>query len=124
PGATLVMAGLLAVAYPQLHLPIRAALVMEVAVRLIAAVALVWAAYRLVDVVSAALAHRAARTESKLDDQLVPLVRRSAKVATVILGGLFVLQNLDVDVGSLLAGLGIGGLAFALAAKDTLANFF
>jgi MscS family membrane protein len=31
---------------------------------------------------------------------------------------------MDVDVGSLLAGLGIGGLAFALAAKDTLANLF
>lgn len=124
PGATLVMAGVLAVAYPQLQLPIKAALAMEVAVRLIAAIALVWAAYRLVDVASAALAHRASLTESKLDDQLVPLVRRSAKVATVILGALFVLQNLDVDVGSLLAGLGIGGLAFALAAKDTLANFF
>src|SRR5690606_33156269 len=42
----------------------------------------------------------------------------------VIMGGLFILQNLNVNVASLLAGLGIGGLAFALAAKDTLANFF
>lgn len=124
PGATLVMAGVLAVAYPQLHLPIKAALVAEVAVRMIAVVAMVWAAYRLVDVVSEALAHRASQTESKLDDQLVPLVRRSMKIATVVLGALFVLQNLDVDVGSLLAGLGIGGLALAMAAKDTLANFF
>lgn len=124
PGATLVVAGVLAVAYPQLHLPIKAALVAQVAVRVISVVAVVWAAYRLVDVVSEAMAHRASLTASKLDDQLVPLVRRSMKVATVILGGLFVLQNLDVDVGSLLAGLGIGGLALAMAAKDTLANFF
>ncbi|WP_373049203.1 mechanosensitive ion channel family protein [Vulgatibacter sp.] len=124
PGATLVMAGVISVAYPSLHLPIKAALVVQVAVRVLAVISVVWAAYRLVDVFSEGLAHRAAQTDSKLDDQLVPLVRRSMKVATVILGALFVLQNLDVDVGSLLAGLGIGGLAFALAAKDTLANFF
>lgn len=124
PGATLVMAGVFSLAYPQLHLPIRAALAMEVAVRVIAVVSVVWIAYRLVDVLGEAMAHRAARTESKLDDQLVPLVRRSLKILTVVIGFLFILQNLDVDVGSLLAGLGIGGLAFALAAKDTLANFF
>ena len=54
----------------------------------------------------------------------MPLVRKGLKVITVVVGGLFILQNLSVDVSSLLAGLGIGGLAFALAAKDTLANFF
>lgn len=124
PGATLVMAGVFAFAYPELQLPIKAALVMQVAVRVVAVVSVVWAAYRLMDVFAEALAHRAAKTESKLDDQLVPLVRRSLKIATVVLGALFVLQNLDVDVGSLLAGLGIGGLALAMAAKDTLANFF
>lgn len=124
PGATLAMAGVLAISYPELKLPIKAALAMQVAVRLLAVVSVVWAAYRLVDVFAEALAFRAAKTASKLDDQLVPLVRRSLKIATVILGGLFVLQNLDVDVGSLLAGLGIGGIGIALAAKDTLANFF
>src|SRR5690606_21829642 len=60
----------------------------------------------------------------KLDDQLVPLLRKTLKVFIAVLGAIFVLQNLDVDVGSLLAGLGLGGLAFALAAKDTVANFF
>ena len=124
PGATLVMAAILAAAYPQLRLPIHAAKALAVAVHVLITVSIVWAAYRLVDVFGDALAIRAARTESKLDDQLVPLVRRSLKVVTVIVGALFVLQNLDVDVGSLLAGLGIGGLALAMAAKDTLANFF
>jgi MscS family membrane protein len=55
---------------------------------------------------------------------LVPLLRRVAGVLVWVVGLLFVLQNLNVDVGSLVAGLGIGGLAFALAAKDTLANVF
>ena len=124
PGATLVMAGMLAIAYPQLHLPINASLAVAFAVRLLSTVSVAWAAYRLVDVVSEALAIRAQRTDSRLDDQLVPLVRRTLKVVTVTVGALFVLQNMEVDVGSLLAGLGIGGLGFALAAKDTLSNFF
>lgn len=124
PGATLVMAGILAVAYPQLRLPVQAAKVLGVAVHLLSTFSLVWGAYRLVDVLADTLEIRASKTESKLDDQLVPLVRRSLKVLTVVVGALFVLQNLNVDVGSLLAGLGIGGLALAMAAKDTLANFF
>ena len=41
-----------------------------------------------------------------------------------MLGGLLVLSSLTIDVTGLIAGLGIGGLAFAFAAKDTLANFF
>lgn len=124
PGATLVMAGILAAAYPQLRLPIRAAAALSVAVHMLVVVSIIWAAYRLVDVLADALAIRAARTLSKLDDQLVPLVRRSLKVLTAVVGVLFILQNLNVDVRSLLAGLGIGGLALAMAAKDTLANFF
>jgi hypothetical protein len=70
------------------------------------------------------MAEKAALTHTKLDDQLVPLLRKSMKVVVVLAGVLFGLQNLDVDVGSLLAGLGIGGIAFALAAKDTVSNFF
>jgi len=64
------------------------------------------------------------KTPSKLDDQLLPIIRKIIKVCIFILGVLTILNNLGYDVSALLAGLGIGGLAFALAAKDTLANFF
>jgi MscS family membrane protein len=124
PGATLVMALLLGVSYPYLRLPMQAALAVSTAVRLMLVLSLVWAVYRLVDVLAETMAAKAALTESKLDDQLVPLVRKSLKVLTVIAGLLFLLENLNVDVTSLLAGLGIGGVAVALAAKDTVANFF
>ena len=124
PGATLVMAIMLRAFYPQLGLPAPAALVVSVVVRMLVVVSIVWAAYRLVDVFSERMMEKAEKTESKLDDQLVPLVRKSLKVFTVIAGILFILQNLDINVGSLLAGLGIGGVAVALAAKDTIANFF
>lgn len=124
PGSTLVVAILLRVAYPELDLPIRAAMALSVAVRLLVVGSVVWATYRFVDVIAERMAERAEATDTKLDDQLVPLVRKSLKVCTVLVGTLVGLQNLNVDVGSLLAGLGIGGLAFALAAKDTLSNFF
>jgi MscS family membrane protein len=84
----------------------------------------VWLAYRLIDVLSEFMQVRAEATASKLDDQLVPLISKTLKVFVSIIGGIFILGNLDVDVGSLLAGLGLGGLAFALAAKDTVANLF
>ncbi len=124
PLGTLVVAGVIAVGSPVLQLPDGLGFIVLLAVRTLAAFSVVWLLYRLVDVVSDVLEARAAKTESKLDDQLVPLLRKSLKVFFVVIGAIFILQNLDVDVGSLLAGLGLGGLAFALAAKDTVANFF
>lgn len=67
---------------------------------------------------------RAKHTETTFDDQLVPVVRKLAKVTVVIVGSLLIVQNLGGQVGSLLAGLGIGGAALALASKDTIANLF
>ncbi len=124
PVGTLIVAAILALGAPFLQFPAGGDLVISLAVRTLAAFSVVWLLYRLVDVFSEVLEARAAKTESKLDDQLVPLLRKSLKLFFIVIGGIFILQNLDVDVGSLLAGLGLGGLAFALAAKDTVANFF
>ena len=83
-----------------------------------------WFVFRLVDVGVEYLTKLAARTESKLDEQLVPLIRKALKVTIGIVGAVWVVQLLGYSVSSLLAGLGIGGLAVALALQDTLANFF
>ncbi len=84
-----------------------------------------WFIYRMVDVVEYYLHNLTSRTETLLDDQLVPLVRKTLRVFVVIVAVLFIAQNIfQWDVGALIAGLGIGGLALALAAKDTLANVF
>lgn len=120
----LAMALVFHLAIPHLLLPIRVTQATVVAIKALAAFSAVWLAYRLIDVVSDFLLGKAAKTESKLDDQLVPLVSKSLKVVVSVIGGIFLLQNLGINVGSLIAGLGLGGLAFALAAKDTLANFF
>jgi MscS family membrane protein len=66
----------------------------------------------------------AKNTDSKIDDQLAPLATKTLKVLIVIFGILFILKNLGQDVTALLAGLGIGGVALAFAAQDTVANVF
>ncbi|RLB51557.1 MAG: hypothetical protein DRI90_22850, partial [Deltaproteobacteria bacterium] len=124
PGATLVTAIILRLGYPQLRLPIGVSSALAATVRLLITISVVWAVYRCVDLLSAKLTERAAKTESKLDDQLVPLLRKSLKVVVFIMGGLVVLQNLRFDVTTLLASVSIGTLAFGLAAKDTIANLF
>ena len=89
---------------------------------LISAVGVILLAYRAIDVVVDALGRRATETETKLDDTLVPLLRTTLRLFVTVVGALFVLQNLDVDVSSLVTGLGLGGLAVALAAQDTVRN--
>ncbi len=86
--------------------------------------AAVWSIYRLVDIVSHFLLAKAAKTESKFDDLLIPLIRKSIKIFIAVVGALFVANNFGVEINSVLAGLGIGGLAFALAAQDTVKNIF
>ena len=91
----------------------------------IAVLAVGWFIYRLVDILEYYLRRLTSKTETLLDDQLVPLLRKSLRVLVVIVAVLFIAQNvLDWDIGALIAGLGIGGLALALAAKDMLANLF
>ncbi len=80
--------------------------------------------YRMVNVAAVYLNRVARKTDSTLDDQLVPLLRKALKTFVVIIGTLFILDNLEVPILPLLTGLSIGGLAFALAAQDTIKNFF
>ncbi|HNP48047.1 MAG TPA: mechanosensitive ion channel family protein [Bacteroidia bacterium] len=85
--------------------------------------AFTWIATRVIEFIGLVMKSRAAQTESKLDDQLVPFVKEIAKVIVAGVGFLIMLAvTFDLDVLSLVAGLGIGGLAIALAAKETLEN--
>ena len=55
---------------------------------------------------------------------ILPLARRTAKVVVIAMTGLVLLQNFGFNVSGVIAGLGIGGLAVALAAQETVKNFF
>lgn len=105
-------------------LPETALVILLVAVKALTSLAAVWAAYRLVDLLAARLSAHAARTSNKLDDVLLPLIPRTLKIFVTVVGVVFVADNLNIDITGLLAGLGLGGLAFALAAKDMVQNLF
>lgn len=66
----------------------------------------------------------AQKTESDLDDHLVPIVTKGVKVSIWLIASIMALDTAGVNVFSMLAGLGIGGLAFALAAQHSVGNFF
>ncbi|HDL77399.1 MAG TPA: mechanosensitive ion channel family protein [Lentisphaerae bacterium] len=82
-------------------------------------------AFHLVDVIDFGLGRLAAKTRSRLDDMMVPMVRKSLRITIVILVLVQIAQTLsDKPLTSIIAGLGVGGLAVALAAQETLKNFF
>ena len=78
---------------------------------------------RTIDFISHVFAYRASLTEFKSDDQMVPFLRELCKIITIILGVFIIMGAVfNMNVATIVAGLGIGGLAIALAAQDTLAN--
>lgn len=88
-------------------------------------VALTYVAYQMVELLDYWMRKLTARTATTLDDMMVPMVRKTLRIITVILGGVQIAQQLsDKPITSILTGLGVGGLAVALAAQDTIKNFF
>lgn len=84
----------------------------------------IWVCFRVVDVLASVVERLSEKTKTRIDDQAVPLLRKTLKVFLAVLGFIFIIQNLGFSVLSVLTGLGIGGLALALAAQDSVANFF
>ena len=68
--------------------------------------------------------HVAARTSTQLDNQLIPSFKRMLPILIYSLGILWVLAIFEIEISPLLATLGIGGIAIALAAQPTLSNYF
>jgi len=85
---------------------------------------IVFIAIQLLEVLFVYLTKKAEATESTMDDQLIPVMRRIGLIAVWSVGVILILRVLNVNVTALLAGISIGGLAIALAAQDTVRNFF
>ena len=66
----------------------------------------------------------AAGTDTDLDDQIMPIVGKGVKTIIWVMALVIGLDSAGQDVGALIAGLGIGGLALAMAARDTVSNIF
>ena len=80
---------------------------------------------RIAETFGEVLKQRASKTESKLDDQLIPFAVDSIKIITIIIGIIIIIGNVfNVNVTALAAGLGVGGIAIAMASKESLENLF
>jgi MscS family membrane protein len=95
-----------------------------IVLRLWLGISCIWLSYNIMDVLARYWLAGLGRNRRAVDEHLLHMLQKALKVVVIIFGVLILLQNLSVNVFSILAGLGIGGLAIALAAKDAVANFF
>lgn len=94
-------------------------------VALLYVIAIGWLAYNAVDLIELALRRVTDRSASRLDDMIVPLVRKTLRIFLIIVFALFAAENIfGADITAWLAGLGIAGLAVSLAAQDSVKNLF
>ena len=103
--------------------PLTSVLNASVEIPVIAAIA--WIGVRLTDgFVETYLVKYVERTESKLDDELVPIVSRIANIAIVSVAGIVILDSLGYDVVAVIASFGVAGVAVAFASRETMADIF
>ena len=107
-----------------LNLPAALAKYLIIAVKVLLTFNIIRLCYMAAEAFGLSMIEWAGESESQFDDQLAPFASRALKVTVVIVGFLVGLQNFGVNVTALLAGLGIGGVALAFAAQDTVANVF
>ncbi|MEC7444414.1 MAG: mechanosensitive ion channel family protein [Candidatus Thermoplasmatota archaeon] len=91
----------------------------------IVAIAVVVWAFRLVNIVHDVV--MLFDTDDQLDGTektLISALQSVLRFAIIFVGAVFVADSMGFDLTSLIAGLGISGLALALAAKDSISNFF
>jgi MscS family membrane protein len=107
-----------------LNLSIAAHQIFREAEKALVVVILAWAVVRLVDVLADLATERLRSAGRATAIAVVPLGGKATKVLIVMLAVLAILQNVGLNVTGILAGLGIGGLAVALAAQKTVENLF
>ena len=97
----------------------------QILIKLVIGSGLVWISHNIVDVFIKFFTKRFLKEISEknnLKNHFLPFISRFIKIVVLCFGGLLVLQSLGINVVSLMAGLGLGGVALALAAKDSASN--
>ena len=114
----------LRMASPWLPLDGRALAMLGDAIAIVTTLAVLWTAFRGIDLVRSMLERRAWAIARPSSRSVLSISARFAKVGMLVISIIVALAQLGVSVASLVAGLGIGGLAVALAAQKTLENLF
>ncbi|MEN0002708.1 MAG: mechanosensitive ion channel family protein [Bacteroidota bacterium] len=107
-----------------LQLPVKTFQFAIIVIKILTVTLVIMVLLQVVEIVMAYAKSVTKKTDSKMDEQLMPIVKRVLQAVVISVGIVQILTTLDVDVTTLIAGISIGGLALALAAQDTLKNLF
>lgn len=124
PARLIIMALGLAIGAQILQVDIQTSLFVQHFIRTLLIIALFLAAFRAVNVLAPSSNRLFRLTGLTINERLLPFSRTAAKVILAALALVIIIQEWGYDVSGLVAGLGLGGLAFSLAAKDTVENLF
>ena len=123
PVQMLIIVLFLALTRRPLQLSLTVSRMLDALEQILLIIAIAWTILRLVDSFEAIVRSQALRRDKAILIPLLPVVRRSLKILIATFAGLAVLHSFGVNVITVLAGLGVGGIAVALAAQKTLENF-
>jgi small-conductance mechanosensitive channel len=99
--------------------------IFETSISVLSTLALIMFIYHLIELLVYELTNFAQREDNLLDQTFVQMMRMIGRIVVVVFGAIYLIRAISgKPLSALLAGLGIGGLAVALAAQDTLKNFF
>lgn len=124
PLALVLASQALRIASPWLPLEGHALQTLLGAISIVTTLAMLWTAFRGIDLARGVLERRSWAIDRPSSRSMLSIGGRFAKVAVFVIAGIVALAQLGVSVASLVAGLGIGGLAVALGAQKTLENLF
>ena len=127
PAEFLIFIGGLFLALETLQLPVKPINLQALSgaiIRVLVTIAITWAMFNLVSIFERFMQRWSERSESTLDDNLVGMLRKVLRGMIIFLAILMAIQNLGYSISGLLASLGIGGIAIAMASKDSIANVF
>jgi MscS family membrane protein len=97
--------------------------VFNVLLSVLISITIIWFFMRLVEVVvDMYIAPKAAKSESELDDEIVPILKKTLKALVLIFGILSIASNFGYDLTALVAILGVAGIGVGFAMKDTIEN--
>ena len=108
----------------QLGLPNIIFSVIKAFTHLLMVISVTWIAYNLITIFFKVLSIRAKRTSTNVDEIIISLAGSILRIGVVTAALFAIAEIFNIPYKTVVAGLGIGGLAFAIAAKDTIANFF
>ncbi len=83
-----------------------------------------WAGWHVINILASGLMKEARRTLSTLDDMTITLMSGAVRIGLIVAAATYIATQFAIPTNGVLAGLGLGGLAVAIASKETLANLF